>query len=133
MQMTNKMLKESIYKPIRNKPSHHCDKYTEKIVDEKRNEPIKWLGFQQGCFLSANKLSAVFETHTCVLYLQGSDPLRVSAGPSNLETPAHHPVLGCDRSNPQWDLERISQIQGNGGFLEAGVAWGSKVESWVRW
>lgn len=100
MQMPDKMLKESIYKPVRNKPSHHCNKYTEKIVDGKRNEPIKRLGFQQGCFLDANKLIAVFETHTCVLYLQGSHPLRVSAGSSGLETPCTPPSIPLWQKQP---------------------------------
>ena len=84
--------------------------------DEKRNEPIKRRRFQQGFFLNVNKLSAAFENHTCVLYLQGSHPLRVSAGPSGIETPAHDPASGCDRSSPSGIWKESLRSRDKGAF-----------------
>ena len=91
---------------------YHCNKYTEKIDDEKHNEPIKRLRFQLGYFLNANKLSIAFKNHTCVFY-----PLRPPADPSGFETTAYHPPSSCGRSSSQCDMEGIIQIQGERGLF----------------
>lgn len=97
----------------------------------KYNELIKGRGFQQGFFLNANKLNVGLRITLSCFTWAGLTCWGYLLALLALRSPAHHPPSGCGRSSPQGDLERISQIQRKGGFLEAGVAWGLKAENWV--